>query len=155
MVAGGEDPHFHTLGVLDACITEQNDESSPFPWQVRTAPGARGLESSSHLPGANIISVEVVFYHDISVHRDRSGDSRRTWALAVNDVRRREAQDRRATMAPRSDEAAAFFNAVYSAVQEIPPGKVTSYGHIARLVGARTCGLALPGAQTPQQGRFD
>jgi alkylated DNA nucleotide flippase Atl1 len=38
---------------------------------------------------------------------------------------------------PRSDEAQAFFHAVYSAVQEIPPGKVTSYGHIAKLVGAR------------------
>ncbi|KAK1834493.1 6-O-methylguanine DNA methyltransferase [Podospora conica] len=36
---------------------------------------------------------------------------------------------------PRSDEAQAFFHAVYAAVQEIPPGKVTSYGHIARLVG--------------------
>lgn len=39
----------------------------------------------------------------------------------------------------RSDEAAAFFAAVYSAVQEIPPGKVTSYGHIAKLVGTRKC----------------
>jgi alkylated DNA nucleotide flippase Atl1 len=39
---------------------------------------------------------------------------------------------------PRSDEAAAFFHAVYSAVQEIPHGKVTSYGHIAKLVGTRT-----------------
>lgn len=38
---------------------------------------------------------------------------------------------------PRSDEAAAFFHAVYSAVQEIPHGKVTSYGHIAKLVGTR------------------
>ncbi|KYK56289.1 MGMT family protein [Drechmeria coniospora] len=37
----------------------------------------------------------------------------------------------------RSDEAEAFFHAVYSAVQEIPAGKVTSYGHIARLVGTR------------------
>ncbi|KAI7777962.1 hypothetical protein LA080_002874 [Diaporthe eres] len=36
---------------------------------------------------------------------------------------------------PRSDEAAAFFHAVYCAVQEIPHGKVTSYGHIAKLVG--------------------
>ncbi|KAJ4307289.1 Ras guanine nucleotide exchange factor bud5 [Collariella sp. IMI 366227] len=36
---------------------------------------------------------------------------------------------------PRSDEAQAFFNAVYRAVQEIPPGKVTTYGHIAMLVG--------------------
>ncbi|KAG5951637.1 hypothetical protein E4U53_002613 [Claviceps sorghi] len=37
-------------------------------------------------------------------------------------------------MAP-SDETAAFYHAVYSAVQEIPPGKVTSYGHIASLIG--------------------
>jgi methylated-DNA-protein-cysteine methyltransferase related protein len=37
----------------------------------------------------------------------------------------------------RSDEAAAFFFAVYQAVQEIPYGKVTSYGHIAKLVGTR------------------
>ncbi|KAI0972832.1 6-O-methylguanine DNA methyltransferase [Xylaria arbuscula] len=35
----------------------------------------------------------------------------------------------------RSDEAASFFIAVYQAVQEIPEGKVTSYGHIAKLVG--------------------
>jgi methylated-DNA-protein-cysteine methyltransferase-like protein len=38
---------------------------------------------------------------------------------------------------PRSDEAEAFFYAVYSAVQEIPHGKVTTYGHIAALVGTR------------------
>ncbi|ROV97417.1 hypothetical protein VMCG_06935 [Cytospora schulzeri] len=38
---------------------------------------------------------------------------------------------------PRSDEAAAFFHAVYTAVQEIPHGKVTSYGHIAKLIGTR------------------
>ncbi|KAF2226508.1 6-O-methylguanine DNA methyltransferase [Elsinoe ampelina] len=36
---------------------------------------------------------------------------------------------------PRSDEAQAWFHAVYSAVQEIPHGKVTSYGHIAKLIG--------------------
>ncbi|PNS15842.1 hypothetical protein CAC42_4294 [Sphaceloma murrayae] len=36
---------------------------------------------------------------------------------------------------PRSDEAEAWFHAVYSAVQEIPRGKVTSYGHIAKLIG--------------------
>ncbi|TQV94372.1 hypothetical protein V2A60_002596 [Cordyceps javanica] len=36
---------------------------------------------------------------------------------------------------PRTDEAAAFFHAVYSAVSEIPPGRVTSYGHIAALIG--------------------
>jgi methylated-DNA-protein-cysteine methyltransferase-like protein len=38
---------------------------------------------------------------------------------------------------PRTDEAEAFFHAVYSAVQEIPYGKVTTYGHIARLIGTR------------------
>jgi methylated-DNA-protein-cysteine methyltransferase related protein len=37
----------------------------------------------------------------------------------------------------RTEEAEAFFSAVYSAVQEIPHGKVTSYGHIARLIGTR------------------
>ncbi|KAK0508502.1 hypothetical protein JMJ35_008778 [Cladonia borealis] len=36
---------------------------------------------------------------------------------------------------PRSDEAEWWFNAVYAAVQEIPHGKVTSYGHIALLLG--------------------
>ncbi|OTB04260.1 hypothetical protein M426DRAFT_321100 [Hypoxylon sp. CI-4A] len=35
----------------------------------------------------------------------------------------------------RSDEATAFFFAVYNAVQQIPYGKVTSYGHIAKLIG--------------------
>ncbi|PKY05723.1 hypothetical protein P168DRAFT_280615 [Aspergillus campestris IBT 28561] len=33
------------------------------------------------------------------------------------------------------DEAEHWFNAVYAAVQEIPRGKVTSYGHIALLLG--------------------
>ena len=37
----------------------------------------------------------------------------------------------------RSDEAEWWFNAVYEAVQQIPRGKVTSYGHIARLLGRR------------------
>ncbi|KAJ5691866.1 hypothetical protein N7462_001289 [Penicillium macrosclerotiorum] len=36
---------------------------------------------------------------------------------------------------PRSEEAEWWANAVYSAIQEIPPGKVTSYGHIALLLG--------------------
>jgi len=35
----------------------------------------------------------------------------------------------------RTDEAEAFFHAVYGAIQEIPYGKVTTYGHIAQLVG--------------------
>ncbi|GKT87490.1 6-O-methylguanine DNA methyltransferase [Colletotrichum tofieldiae] len=38
---------------------------------------------------------------------------------------------------PRTDEAEAFFHAVYTAVQEIPFGRVTTYGHIARLIGTR------------------
>lgn len=37
----------------------------------------------------------------------------------------------------RSDEAENFFAAVYQAVQEIPEAKVTSYGHIAMLIGRR------------------
>lgn len=37
----------------------------------------------------------------------------------------------------RSEEAWAWFSAVCEAVQEIPYGKVTSYAHIARLVGKR------------------
>ena len=44
-----------------------------------------------------------------------------------------------ATMAPgeRSEEVWLWYTAVYEAIQEIPYGKVTSYGHIARLVGKR------------------
>lgn len=37
----------------------------------------------------------------------------------------------------RSDEAEWWFNAVYDAVQQIPRGKVSSYGHIAWLLGQR------------------
>lgn len=37
----------------------------------------------------------------------------------------------------RSDEAEWWFNAVYEAVQQIPFGKVTTYGHIARLLDQR------------------
>lgn len=37
----------------------------------------------------------------------------------------------------RSDEAQAFFHAVYSAAQQIPYGKVTTYAHLAYLVGTR------------------
>ncbi|RAH41534.1 MGMT family protein [Aspergillus brunneoviolaceus CBS 621.78] len=36
---------------------------------------------------------------------------------------------------PRSDEAEWWINAVYEAIQEIPRGRVTSYGHIACLLG--------------------
>lgn len=38
---------------------------------------------------------------------------------------------------PRSEEAEWWANAVYEAIQEVPRGKVTSYGHIARLLGER------------------
>ena len=38
---------------------------------------------------------------------------------------------------PQSEEAAMWFSAVYQAVQEVPYGKVTSYGHIAILLGYR------------------
>lgn len=38
----------------------------------------------------------------------------------------------------RSEDVWAWYTAVYEAIQEIPYGRVTSYGHIARLVGKRT-----------------
>ena len=38
---------------------------------------------------------------------------------------------------PRSEEAEFWINAVYAAVQEVPVGKVTTYGHIALLLGQR------------------
>jgi methylated-DNA-protein-cysteine methyltransferase related protein len=38
----------------------------------------------------------------------------------------------------RTPEAESFFHAVYAAIQEVPPGRVTSYGHIAKLIGTRT-----------------
>lgn len=42
---------------------------------------------------------------------------------------------------PRSDEAESFFFAAYSAIQEVPYGMVTSYGHIATLIGTRKFSL--------------
>lgn len=60
---------------------------------------------------------------------------------------------------PRSDEAAAFFHAVYSAVQEIPHGRVTSYGHIAKLVGTpqrpRQVGVCLKHLPRDAGSRFN
>ncbi|KAJ5885433.1 hypothetical protein N7495_009943 [Penicillium taxi] len=38
----------------------------------------------------------------------------------------------------RTEEAEFWAMAVYNAIQEIPHGKVTSYGHIALLLGERT-----------------
>ncbi|ETN42929.1 uncharacterized protein HMPREF1541_02087 [Cyphellophora europaea CBS 101466] len=50
-------------------------------------------------------------------------------------------------MPEQSDEAAWWFQAVYSAIQQVPHGKVTSYGHIAKLLGypkrARQVGVCL------------
>ncbi|KAM0330799.1 hypothetical protein ACHAQA_003753 [Verticillium albo-atrum] len=50
-------------------------------------------------------------------------------------------------MSRQSEQAQAFAYAVYAAVQEIPHGKVTSYGHIAALIGTperpRQVGTAL------------
>jgi hypothetical protein len=48
-------------------------------------------------------------------------------------------------MAPgeRSEEVFLWYTTVYEAIQEIPHGKVTSYGHIARLVGKRERSLRL------------
>ncbi|KAF1987194.1 DNA binding methylated-DNA--cysteine S-methyltransferase [Aulographum hederae CBS 113979] len=46
-----------------------------------------------------------------------------------------------------TEEAQAWFGAVYHAVQKVPLGRVTSYGHIARLIGyperPRQVGVAL------------
>lgn len=38
---------------------------------------------------------------------------------------------------PQSEEAAAWFAAVYETIQQVPRGRVTTYGHIAALVGTR------------------
>lgn len=50
-------------------------------------------------------------------------------------------------MPEQSDEAAWWFQAVYSAIQQVPYGQVTSYGHIAKLLGypkrARQVGVCL------------
>ncbi|CAK7212067.1 Alkyltransferase-like protein 1 [Sporothrix eucalyptigena] len=55
---------------------------------------------------------------------------------------------------PRSDEAESFFFAAYSAIQEVPYGKVTSYGHIANLIGTpqrpRQVGVCLK--HLPEEG---
>ncbi|KAJ5198614.1 uncharacterized protein N7498_007731 [Penicillium cinerascens] len=56
---------------------------------------------------------------------------------------------------PRSEEAEAWSNAVYAAIQEVPYGKVTSYGHIALLLGepqrprqVGVCLKSLPNAES-------
>lgn len=62
-------------------------------------------------------------------------------------------------MAPgeRSEEVWLWYTAVYEAIQEIPQGKVTSYGHIARLVGKPECprqvGVCLKNLPSPSTDR--
>ncbi|KAI0025206.1 DNA binding methylated-DNA--cysteine S-methyltransferase [Xylariomycetidae sp. FL0641] len=60
---------------------------------------------------------------------------------------------------PRSDEASAFFFGVYNAVCEIPPGKVTTYGHIAKLIGTpkrpRQVGVCLKHLSHDPEARFN
>ncbi|KAL5357609.1 6-O-methylguanine DNA methyltransferase [Aspergillus floccosus] len=59
---------------------------------------------------------------------------------------------------PRSEEAEFWFNAVYEAVQEIPRGRVTSYGHIALLLGApkrpRQVGICLKHLPSPDSENY-
>ncbi|KAJ5219604.1 hypothetical protein N7468_008808 [Penicillium chermesinum] len=56
----------------------------------------------------------------------------------------------------RSEEAEAWANAVYSAIQEIPPGRVTTYAHIALLLGEpqrpRQVGVCLKSLPDPESG---
>jgi len=58
----------------------------------------------------------------------------------------------------RTDEAEAFFDAVYSAIQEIPYGKVSTYAHIARLIGTpqrpRQVGVCLKHLSSDPTHRF-
>ena len=53
---------------------------------------------------------------------------------------------------PRSEEANLWFESVYEAVQQIPYGQVTSYGHIARLLGRREYFLVFARAEHPGLG---
>ncbi|PWY93901.1 MGMT family protein [Aspergillus sclerotioniger CBS 115572] len=59
---------------------------------------------------------------------------------------------------PRTDETEWFINAVYSAIQEIPRGRVTSYGHIALLLGypkrPRQVGTSLKHLPSPGTGFY-
>ncbi|KAL4787142.1 6-O-methylguanine DNA methyltransferase [Aspergillus varians] len=59
---------------------------------------------------------------------------------------------------PRTDEAEHWFNAVYAAVREIPHGAVTSYGHIALLLGEpkrpRQVGICLKHLPAAESGEY-
>ncbi|KFY01906.1 hypothetical protein O988_02450, partial [Pseudogymnoascus sp. VKM F-3808] len=60
---------------------------------------------------------------------------------------------------PRTPEAESFFHAVYAAIQEIPHGKVTSYAHIAKLIGTpqrpRQVGVCLKHLSDDPAQRFN
>ncbi|EMF11412.1 MGMT family protein [Sphaerulina musiva SO2202] len=59
---------------------------------------------------------------------------------------------------PRSEEAASWYTMVYRAVQQIPPGSVTSYGHIATLLGYPQVGMCLkylPSATDQPDARYN
>ncbi|KAF2167113.1 hypothetical protein M409DRAFT_66177 [Zasmidium cellare ATCC 36951] len=62
---------------------------------------------------------------------------------------------------PRSEEAASWYTMVYRAVREIPYGRVTSYGHIALLLGYREynqvgmCLKYLPSATDQPDARYN
>ncbi|KAK3703172.1 Alkyltransferase-like protein 1 [Vermiconidia calcicola] len=63
---------------------------------------------------------------------------------------------------PRSEEAAMWYSVVYKAIQQIPYGKVTSYGHIATLVGyperprqVGVCLKHLPDASDQPNARYN
>ncbi|KAI9676661.1 MAG: hypothetical protein M1829_002978 [Trizodia sp. TS-e1964] len=57
---------------------------------------------------------------------------------------------------PRTEETENLFTAVYRAVQQIPHGSVTSYGHIARLIGRLgVCLKQLPASAAGGAVRFD
>ncbi|KAI1801457.1 DNA binding methylated-DNA--cysteine S-methyltransferase [Daldinia bambusicola] len=59
----------------------------------------------------------------------------------------------------RSEEAEAFFHVVYTAVQQIPYGKVTTYGHIAKLIGTperpRQVGICLKHLPQDTESHFN
>ncbi|KAL4932441.1 MGMT family protein [Aspergillus undulatus] len=59
---------------------------------------------------------------------------------------------------PRTEEAEIWFSSVYSLVQSIPHGRVTSYGHIAALLGEpkrpRQVGIVLKHLPSPSSGEF-
>jgi methylated-DNA-protein-cysteine methyltransferase-like protein len=60
---------------------------------------------------------------------------------------------------PRTPEAESFFIAVYQAVQAIPHGRVTTYGHIATLIGTperpRQVGVCLKALSADPDARFN